>query len=55
MEGPWDDVMRDPSSLRAVTVELGGEQYLMRSPTAGCAGRVLAAVGVKPPPLAQPV
>lgn len=55
VEAQWDEVMRDLSSLRAVTVELGGERYLMRSPTVGCAGRVLAAVGVKPPPLAQPL
>jgi hypothetical protein len=52
---PWDEVVRDLSSLRAVTVALGGERYLMRSPVCGCAGRVFAAVGIKPPPLAQPL
>jgi len=55
VEAPWDEVIRDLSSLRAVTVELGGESYLMRSPLVGCAGRVFAAAGVRPPPLAQPV
>lgn len=55
VEAQWDEVIRDLSSLRAVTVELGGDGYLMRSPLAGCAGKVLAAVGVRSPPLAQPV
>ena len=47
--------IRDLSAMRAVTVELGGEKYLMRSPMQGCAGKVFAATGVKVPPLAQPV
>lgn len=50
---PWDEIIRDLSSVRAVTVELGGEHYLLRSPLAGFAGKIFAAVGVKPPPLAQ--
>jgi len=54
VKAQWDEVLRDLSSLRAVTVALEGERYLMRSPVTGCAGRVLAAVGVKAPPLAQP-
>ncbi len=54
VKAQWDEVIRDLSSLRAVTVQLAGEKYLMRSPLEGCAGKVLAAVGVKPPPLAQP-
>lgn len=54
VKASWDEVIRDLSSVRAVTVDLRGEPYLMRSPLAGCAGRVFAAVGVKPPPLAQP-
>ena len=53
VDAQWDEVIRDLSALRAVTVELGGEQYLMRSPLQGTAGKILAAVGVKPPPLAQ--
>jgi hypothetical protein len=52
---PWDEIIRDLSSVRAVTVRLGGEQYLMRTPLAGRAGSILAAVGIKPPPLAQPI
>lgn len=49
----WDEVIRDLSAMRAVTVDLGGEQYLLRSPLQGAAGKILAAVGIKPPPLAQ--
>lgn len=52
---PWDEVIRDLCSVRAVTVELGGEKYLMRTPLGGWAGKIFAAVGVKPPTLAQPV
>lgn len=55
IEAPWDEVLRDLSSVRAVTVDLGGEHYLMRTPMSGCAGRVFAAAGIKPPPLAQPL
>jgi len=55
VEDQWDEVIRDLSSVRAVTVELSGEKYLLRSPLAGCAGKVFAALGVKVPPLAQPV
>jgi transposase len=50
---PWDEAIRDLSSVRAVTVNLAGEQYLMRTPLAGHAGRIFAACGIKPPPLAQ--
>jgi hypothetical protein len=49
----WDEIIRDLSALRAVTVNLAGEQYLLRSPLQGAAGKILAAVGIKPPPLAQ--
>jgi len=49
----WDEIIRDLSAMRAVTVELGGEQYLLRSPLHGAAGKVLVSVGIKPPPLAQ--
>jgi hypothetical protein len=52
---PWDEVIRDLSSVRAVTVQLGGEKYLMRTPLAGWAGTIFTAAGVKPPTLAQPV
>lgn len=51
----WDEVIRDLSQMRAVVVDLGGEPYLLRSPLKGCAGHVLGAVGIKAPPLAQPL
>lgn len=49
----WDEVIRDLGSVRAVTVELGGATYRLRSPLCGAAGRIFAAVGLKPPPLAE--
>ena len=51
---PWDEIIRDLSAMRAVTVDLAGEAYLLRSPLQGHAGKILAALGIKPPPLAQP-
>jgi Transposase DDE domain len=50
---PWDEIIRDLSAMRAVTVALGDEHYLLRSPLQGHAGRILAALSIKPPPLAQ--
>lgn len=55
VEAQWDDVVRDLSELRSVTVQLDGEHYRLRSPVRGCAGRVFQAVGVKLPPLATPL
>jgi len=55
VEAQWDEVMRDLSRLRAVTVKLDGERFPLRSPVRGCAGRVLQAVGVRPPALATPL
>jgi hypothetical protein len=55
VELQWDDVIRDLGSVRAVTVQLGGETYRMRTPLRGAAGRIFAAVGLKPPPLAEPL
>jgi hypothetical protein len=33
----WDEAMRDLSAMRAITVDLGQEQYLLRSPLQGAA------------------
>lgn len=55
LELPWDEVIRDLSTVRAVTVNLAGEHYLMRTPLGGRAGKIFGAVGIKAPPLAQPV
>lgn len=52
---PWDEIIRDLSALRAIEASVGGELHLMRPPLKGCAGKVLAAVGVKAPPVAQPL
>ena len=52
---PWDEVVRDLSQVRAVTVELEGQRYRLRTPVQGCAGKVFQAVGVQIPPLAQPM
>ncbi|PIQ82010.1 MAG: transposase, partial [Candidatus Omnitrophica bacterium CG11_big_fil_rev_8_21_14_0_20_64_10] len=52
---PWDEMIRDSSAMRAVVVRLGGERYLMRTALRGCAGTLFRIVGVKVPPLAQPV
>lgn len=51
---PWDEIIRDTSAMRAVTVRLGGERYLMRTALRGCAGTTFQVAGVKVPPLAQP-
>lgn len=49
---PWDDVMRDLQQLRAITVRLDGERYLLRTELKGHATRVFRALGIRPPPLA---
>lgn len=51
---PWDEVIRDLRSVRAVTVELAGARYLLRTPVQGHAGKIFEALGIKLPPLAQP-
>lgn len=50
---PWDDVVRDLCQIRAVTIRVQQDRFLMRSPFKGAAGKVFAAVGVKPPALAE--
>jgi hypothetical protein len=50
---PWDDVVRDLCQIRAVTIRVQQDRFLMRSPFKGAAGKVLAAVGIKPPALAE--
>jgi transposase len=46
---PWDEVIRDLSQVRAVTLRANNDRFLMRSPLKGSASTVFAAVGVKPP------
>jgi hypothetical protein len=50
---PWDDVVRDLCQIRAITLRVQQDRFLMRSPFKGTAGKVFAAVGVKPPALAE--
>jgi hypothetical protein len=52
---PWKEGLRDLSSLRALQVNLDGHRYLFRTPVKGNAGAIFAAVGLKLPPLAQPL
>lgn len=52
---PWDEIIRDLSAVRAVTVRIKEDQYLMRTPLKGHAGKLFQIVGAKVPPLAQPL
>lgn len=52
---PWKEAIRDLSSLRAVEVQLDDARYLLRTRARGHAGSIFSAVGVKLPPLAQPL
>lgn len=51
----WDKLMEDLSQLRAVRVRLEGERYLMRTELKGQAHEAFRAIGLRPPPLAQPI
>jgi len=46
----WPDLLRDLSTVQAVTVELDGQRYRLRTDLHGSAGQVFAAAGVRPPP-----
>lgn len=52
---PWDDLIRDLSKLRAMRVKLDVDRYLLRTELSGAANDAFRAVGVHPPPLAQPL
>jgi hypothetical protein len=51
----WDKLMEDLSQLRAVRVRLDNNRYLMRTELKGHAHEAFRAVGLRPPPLAQPL
>lgn len=51
----WEKLMQDLSQLRAVRVRLEGDRYLMRTELKGHAHEAFRAVGLRPPPLAQPL
>ncbi len=50
---PWEKLLQDLSQVRAVTVRLDDQRYLMRTELKGHASEVFRAVGLRPPPLAQ--
>jgi len=47
--------MEDLAQLRAGRVRLDNERYLMRTELPGQAHEAFRAVGLRPPPLAQPI
>jgi hypothetical protein len=49
----WGDIVRDLDRLEEVAVEQAGKRFLLRTATVGCAGAVLKAVGIAPPPLVR--
>ncbi len=52
---PWEKLVEDLSQLRAVHVRLDNDPYLMRTELKGHAHEAFRAVGLRPPPLAQPL
>lgn len=52
---PWDELLRDLGQVRAVTVRLEDKKYLLRTEMKGHANFAFRAVGVRPPPAAQPI
>ena len=46
----WADILADIDRLQEIKVEQDGKQFLLRTPTTGCAGKVFQAVGVALPP-----
>ncbi len=51
----WEKLLEDLSQLRAIRVRLDNQCYLMRTELKGQAHEAFRAVGVRPPPLAQPL
>lgn len=49
-EVSWPDLMRDLDQVRAVSLTLDGEHYLLRTDLQGAAHEAFAAAGVRPPP-----
>jgi Transposase DDE domain len=49
----WDDMLRDLDRLQEITIEQDGKRFLLRTPTAGVAGKLFQAVGVALPPNLQ--
>ena len=51
----WEKLLEDLSQMRAIRVQLDQERYLMRAELKGHAHEAFRAVGLRPPPLAQPL
>ncbi|MEW6296084.1 MAG: IS1634 family transposase, partial [Candidatus Diapherotrites archaeon] len=54
-EVSWPDLMRDLQQVQAVTVELDGHSYQLRTDLKGAAYQAFAAAGVRPPPTVSPL
>jgi hypothetical protein len=52
---PWEKLLQDLSQVRAVTVRLDDQHYLMRTELKGHAREAFRTAGLRPPPLAQMV
>lgn len=46
---PWDDIIRDIRSLKAVKITISGKNYLLRTEFQGYTDKVFKAVGIRPP------
>lgn len=46
----WADILRDLDAAQEVSAEISGKKVIFRSELRGCAGKVMQAVGVAPPP-----
>jgi len=55
VEVSWPDLMRDLAQVQAVTVDLDGKRYRLRTDLRGAAGKAFAAAGVRPPSAVEPL
>lgn len=51
----WDDLIRDLSQIRAIGLNLEGRRFRLRTELRGQANIAFRAVGLRPPPLAEPL
>jgi hypothetical protein len=54
-EVSWPGLMRDLQQVQAVTVELDGHSYQLRTDLKGASHQAFAAAGVRPPPMVTPL
>jgi hypothetical protein len=55
VEVSWPDLMRDLGQVQAVTVDLDGKRYRLRTDLRGAAGKAFIAAGVRPPSAVEPL